>query len=84
MMHVGEREPESAEEDAEAQPEEPVPGSWRRGFAMLRPERRRLISSKGGRAAHKKGSAHQFTPEEARAAGKKGGQASAKSRAKKA
>jgi general stress protein YciG len=37
--------------------------------------KQREIASKGGRAAHQKGTAHQFTPEEARAAGRKGGQA---------
>jgi general stress protein YciG len=36
-------------------------------------ERRRIIASKGGKAAHEKGSAHEFTPEEAREAGRKGG-----------
>jgi general stress protein YciG len=37
--------------------------------------RQREIASKGGRAAHVKGTAHEFTSEEARAAGRKGGQA---------
>ena len=37
--------------------------------------RQREIASKGGRAAHEKGTAHEFTSEEARAAGRKGGQA---------
>jgi general stress protein YciG len=39
-------------------------------------EKQREIASKGGRAAHQKGSAHEWTPEEARSAGRKGGQAS--------
>ena len=47
----------------------------RRGFAALDPARVREIASKGGQAAHAKGSAHKFTTEEARAAGKKGGSA---------
>ena len=47
-----------------------------RGFAAMEPERQRAISSEGGRAAHRSGHAHQFTPEEAREAGRKGGQAS--------
>lgn len=38
----------------------------------MTPERQRAIASKGGRAAHQKGTAHEFTKEEARAAGKKG------------
>ncbi len=48
----------------------------RRGFASMSPEQQRKIASKGGKAAHEKGSAHQWTPEEAREAGKKGGQVS--------
>lgn len=46
----------------------------RRGFAAMDPERQREIASRGGKAAHQKGTAHQFTPEEARTAGSKGGQ----------
>lgn len=45
----------------------------RRGFGSLSPERRKAIASSGGKAAHKTGKAHEFTPEEARKAGKKGG-----------
>lgn len=52
------------------------PGSSARGFARMDPERQREIASKGGKAAHASGHAHQFTSEEARAAGRKGGQAS--------
>lgn len=37
------------------------------------PEKQREIASKGGRAAHASGHAHEFTPEEAKAAGRKGG-----------
>lgn len=37
-------------------------------------ERQRQIARKGGRAAHEKGKAHEFTPDEARAAGRKGGE----------
>lgn len=48
----------------------------RRGFASMSPEKQREIASKGGRAAHTKGTAHEWTSEEARAAGRKGGQAS--------
>ena len=44
-----------------------------RGFASMDEETRRRIASKGGRAAHRKGTAHEFTPEEAREAGRKGG-----------
>jgi hypothetical protein len=45
----------------------------RRGFAAMSPETQRRIASAGGKAAHAKGTAHEFTPEEARAAGRKGG-----------
>src|SRR3954464_7776170 len=44
-----------------------------RGFASMDSNRQREIASKGGRAAHKKGAAHQWTREEAQAAGRKGG-----------
>src|SRR5687768_7007600 len=47
-----------------------------RGFAAMDEERQRAIASEGGRAAHEQGRAHEFTPEEAREAGRKGGQAS--------
>jgi len=48
----------------------------RRGFASMSPEKQREIASKGGRAAHEKGTAHEWTADEARAAGRKGGQIS--------
>lgn len=48
----------------------------RRGFASMSPEKQREIASKGGRAAHAKGTAHEWTSEEARVAGRKGGQIS--------
>ena len=44
-----------------------------RGFAGMDPKRQKEIASEGGRAAHEKGTAHEFTPEEAREAGRKGG-----------
>jgi uncharacterized protein len=50
-------------------------GSSNRGFASMDPQRQREIASEGGRAAHEKGTAHEFTSEEAREAGSKGGQA---------
>jgi general stress protein YciG len=52
-----------------------------RGFASMNPERQREIARKGGRAAHEKGTAHEFTSEEARIAGRKGGQAVSRDRA---
>jgi general stress protein YciG len=48
----------------------------RRGFASMSPEKQREIASKGGRAAHQKGTAHEWTSDEARNAGRKGGQIS--------
>ncbi|WAW10095.1 KGG domain-containing protein [Oxalobacter vibrioformis] len=48
--------------------------SGKRGFAAMSPEEQRKIASKGGKAAHEKGTAHEFTSEEAREAGRKGGQ----------
>lgn len=52
----------------------------RRGFAAMSPERQREIASQGGRAAHQQGVAHEWSSEEARAAGKKGGQVSGRRR----
>ncbi len=45
-----------------------------RGFASMDEEKQREIASKGGKAAHEKGNAHEFSSEEAKEAGKKGGQ----------
>ncbi len=50
-------------------------GSGGRGFASMEAEKQREIASKGGKAAHEKGTAHEFTSEEAAEAGRKGGQA---------
>ena len=47
-----------------------------RGFASMDRAQQREIASKGGRAAHTKGTAHEWTSEEAREAGRKGGMAS--------
>lgn len=45
-----------------------------RGFASMAEHKQREIARKGGRAAHEKGRAHEFTSEEARQAGRKGGE----------
>ena len=45
-----------------------------RGFAAMDLERQREIARKGGKAAHERGTAHEFTTDEARAAGRKGGE----------
>jgi general stress protein YciG len=52
----------------------------KRGFASMDERLQREIARKGGRAAHERGSAHQFTPEEAREAGRKGGQTVSRNR----
>ena len=49
-------------------------GKSRRGFASMDPARQREIASKGGRAAHAKGTAHEWSSDEARVAGRKGGE----------
>ena len=51
-------------------------GKERSGFASMDRDRQREIARLGGRAAHVKGSAHEWTPDEARSAGRKGGQIS--------
>lgn len=53
----------------------------RKGFASMTPERRSEIARQGGRTAHALGVAHEYTPESARAAGRKGGATVAKDRA---
>jgi hypothetical protein len=52
----------------------------RRGFAGMDRAQVRALASRGGKAAHEQGTAHEFTSEEARAAGRKGGLASHKTR----
>lgn len=51
-----------------------VPPKKKRGFASMDPSKQREIARRGGVAAHAKGTAHEFTPDEARAAGRKGGE----------
>ena len=53
----------------------------KRGFASMDAAKQREIASKGGRAAHSKGTAHEFTSDEARIAGRKGGEAVSRDRA---
>lgn len=49
-------------------------GKSERGFAGMDPEKQREIAKEGGKASHEKGTGHEFTSDEAREAGKKGGQ----------
>ncbi len=51
-----------------------------RGFASMDDDKQREIASKGGRAAHESGNANEFTSEEAREAGRKGGEAVSRDR----
>jgi len=66
-------EDKTVEEKAQAAAEAPAPR--RRGFAAMDRTRVKEIASKGGRAAHAAGTAHQFSADEARNAGRKGGMA---------
>jgi len=52
-----------------------APAKKRRGFAVMDPKRVSEIASKGGKAAHAAGTAHEFSRDEAREAGRKGGYA---------
>jgi general stress protein YciG len=64
---------------ADKQPKRParrIGEKSRRGFAAMSPEQQRRIASEGGRASHESGKGHRFSTEEARAAGRKGGQIS--------
>ncbi len=56
-------------------------GQRKRGFAAMNPEKQRAIARKGGQAAHSKGTAHEFTSEEARRAGHVGGRTVSANRA---
>ncbi len=47
--------------------------SSNRGFKNMDPDKQRRIASMGGKAAHAKGTAHEFTSQEARDAGRRGG-----------
>ena len=56
-------------------------GKSKRGFASMDPSRQRDIASKGGKAAHAQGTAHEWTADEARRAGRKGGEVVSRDRA---
>ena len=59
-------------------------GTSKRGFGSMNPDKQREIARKGGRAAHEKGSAHEFSTDEAREAGRKGGERVSSDRARMA
>ncbi len=52
----------------------------KRGFAAMDQNQQREIASRGGQAAHQKGTAHEFSSAEARLAGQKGGEAVSRDR----
>lgn len=52
----------------------------KRGFASMDEARQREIASKGGKAAHEKGTAHEWSSAEAREAGRKGGESVSRDR----
>ena len=56
-------------------------GKSKRGFASMDANHQKEIASKGGRAAHAKGTAHEWTSDEARVAGRKGGEVVSRDRA---
>ncbi len=70
---------DESSENSELRPEGPpaasAPARKPRGFAAIDRNRVKEIARKGGKAAHAAGTAHEFTSDEARVAGKKGGQA---------
>src|SRR5258708_27281821 len=60
--------------------EKPMANTSKRGFASMDEAKQREIASKGGRAAHAKGTAHEFNADEAREAGRKGGESVSQNR----
>lgn len=70
----------SGDESRQSSAERQSSGTSRRGFASMDESRQRAIASEGGRAAHARGTAHEFTSEEAREAGRKGGEAVSQNR----
>ncbi len=68
------------QEHTTGQEQEQKAKTSKRGFAAMSPEKQREIAGRGGKAAHQKGTAHKFTTEEARAAGRKGGESVSKNR----
>ncbi len=61
------------DQSTEVGSQKPVGSSGGRGFASMSKDQQRQIASKGGKAAHRQGKAHEWTSQEARDAGAKGG-----------
>src|SRR6478672_11692470 len=68
-------EPQQQTASTDGQPAVEERRPRRRGFAAMDRDRVKEIASKGGKAAHAAGTAHQFSSDEARNAGRKGGMA---------
>jgi uncharacterized protein len=68
-------DPSDSETEKSQTPAKEAPRPRRRGFAAMDRDRVKEIASKGGKAAHAAGTAHQFSSDEARNAGRKGGMA---------
>jgi general stress protein YciG len=67
---------ENGDRDTSRSQSEPTAGGRKpRGFAAMEPKLVSELAKRGGRAAHRAGTAHQFTSDEARVAGRKGGMA---------
>lgn len=76
----GKEQGHSAGSSQKAEGQSAQKGSGKRGFAAMSEAQQREIASKGGQAAHQKGTAHEFDSEEARRAGQKGGEAVSRNR----
>jgi hypothetical protein len=72
---TGDEQQPSSSAEPQQTTEAARPAKKRRGFAVMDPKRVSEIASKGGKAAHAAGTAHEFSREEAREAGRKGGYA---------
>ena len=60
--------------DMDSDIDQPRQTAGTRGFGAMDPEKQREIASKGGKASHKKGTAHEWDSREAAEAGRRGGQ----------
>jgi general stress protein YciG len=82
--HQGDGRTEQRADQNKGSSQRAEPGSGKstakRGFAAMDEATQRMIASKGGQAAHQKGTAHEFNSEEARRAGQKGGEAVSRDR----
>ena len=76
MIGVNSNQLDSTSSKLPKRPARRVGEKSRRGFAAMSSEQQRRIASEGGRASHESGRGHRFSSEEARAAGRKGGQIS--------